>query len=183
MSTHYLNIREPLRLDRPMRICALNWRAAFYVDFHAAAYIIRKYDESRNRVPPDIREIMDAGQFDAFAAMGELPGDYHDVEMAFVILNLWKIPAVRTRHAYVNVKTEFGAMSRGDGIDLTTQDETLVYIPSRRAPQLFRPAYNNPDELLDEFREMLGTALPDEFDYWKNICGIMGTHAVLDDGK
>ena len=169
---------QPLVPDQPGSIHAVFHRASCHLAHYPPAYIILKHDRDRNRVSPEIQEIIDNGQFDAFARMGELPGDYHDVQTAFIVLNLWGVRAVRTTNSYLHITTEFPSMTADSPIDDMTKNEPAVCIPAKRLPQMFKTAYENPWDLVEEFKASVGAALPDGFDYWRNICCLAGTHMV-----
>ncbi len=62
----------------------------------------------------------------------------------------------------------------GDGEDYRC--ETIVYIPTSNFPTLFKKAYENIDELIDEFKGKVGEYLPDGFDYRSKIRHISGTY-------
>lgn len=67
------------------------------------------------------------------------------------------------------------------GRTIFTQSETydndiIYYIPACNYSTLFKPAYNNMDELISEFRWKLCDYLPDDFDYRKRIRHIVGTY-------
>ena len=166
---------EIINLEQPITIHAVYQRAALYIDHYAAAYIILKHDQERGRVPKTIQEILDSNQFDIFAKMGELPGDYHDEQTAFLVLNLWKIPAIRMKNTYLHISTEFESLTNEIPIDITTKNEPAVYIPAKQIPQLFRASYEKPENLIQEYKQELKQALPENFDYWRNICCIAGT--------
>lgn len=171
---------QTLELDRPVSIHAVFHRAAFYIDHYAAAYIILQHDRSRGRISREIQEIIDAGQFDMLAKMGELPYDYHDPQTAFIVLNLWHVPAVRMANTYLHITTEFPTMTENVPIDDMTKNEPAVCIPAKHIPQLFKPAYQNTGDLIREFKSHLKNALPDDFDYWRNICCLAGTQLTYD---
>lgn len=54
--------------------------------------------------------------------------------------------------------------------------ECIYYIPASKYPSIFTAAYNNIDEMANEFKEKLGEYLPDDFDYKSYICHIVGTY-------
>lgn len=54
--------------------------------------------------------------------------------------------------------------------------ETIVYVPASNFPTLFKKAYENIDEIIDEFKGKLGEYLPDEFDYRGKIRHVRGTY-------
>ena len=54
--------------------------------------------------------------------------------------------------------------------------ETIVYVPTSNFPTLFKRAYENIDEIIDEFKGKLGEYLPDGFDYRGKIRHISGTY-------
>lgn len=54
--------------------------------------------------------------------------------------------------------------------------EMLCYIPAKRFPSLFKPAYSNMDELVNEFKDRLKDYLPEDFDYRGHIRFIDGIY-------
>lgn len=54
--------------------------------------------------------------------------------------------------------------------------EIIAYIPTSNFPTLFKKAYENIDEIIDEFKGKVGEYLPDEFDYRSKIRYISGTY-------
>ena len=68
-----------------------------------------------------------------------------------------------------------------NGIDdwrMTTpyNDDRIYYIPVSRIGTLFEAAYNNIEEMIDEFKSKIGKYFTDDFDYRKHICHIVGTY-------
>lgn len=55
-------------------------------------------------------------------------------------------------------------------------NEVIAYIPISNFPTLFKKAYENIDEIIDEFKGKVGEYLPDEFDYRSKIRYISGTY-------
>lgn len=48
----------------------------------------------------------------------------------------------------------------------------MLYIPAKREPDWFAPAYGSPDELLDERKasaSAAGIEFPDGFDWWAHV--------------
>ena len=62
----------------------------------------------------------------------------------------------------------------GDSIDYS--GDAICYIQASNYPTLFRKAYNNMDELVEEFKNKIGKYLPENFDYLSNIRHICGTY-------
>ena len=54
--------------------------------------------------------------------------------------------------------------------------ETIVYVPTSNLPTLFKRAYENIDEIIDEFKGKVGEYLPDGFDYRGKLRHISGTY-------
>lgn len=54
--------------------------------------------------------------------------------------------------------------------------ECIYYTPASKYPSIFTAAYNNIDEMANEFKEKLGEYLPDGFDYKFYIRHIVGTY-------
>lgn len=55
-------------------------------------------------------------------------------------------------------------------------DDYIYYIPTNTVSTLFKAAYSNVDEMIEEFKEKIGEYLPDDFDYRKYIRHISGTY-------
>ena len=54
--------------------------------------------------------------------------------------------------------------------------DIIYYVPIRNVTTLFKAAYNNMNELINEFKDRLGEYLPEDFDYRGNIRRIVGTY-------
>ena len=55
-------------------------------------------------------------------------------------------------------------------------DDTIYYAPTQNYGTLFKAAYANMEELESEFRNKFNKYFPDDFDYRKHICHIVGTY-------
>lgn len=55
-------------------------------------------------------------------------------------------------------------------------NDAICYIPLAKYPTLFKKAYNNIDEIVDEIKSKLGEYLTEDFDYRSRICHICGTY-------
>ena len=62
----------------------------------------------------------------------------------------------------------------GDSIDYS--GDVICYVPLTKYPTLFKRAYNNMEEIIDEFKSKIGEYLPEDFDYRSRICHICGTY-------
>ena len=54
--------------------------------------------------------------------------------------------------------------------------DIIYYIPISSYPTLFKAAYNNMDDLIEEFKSRVGDYLPKDFNYRKQIRHIVGTY-------
>ena len=54
--------------------------------------------------------------------------------------------------------------------------DAIYYIPLRYYSTLFKKAYNNMEEIIDELKSKVGEYLTDDFDYRNNIRYICGTY-------
>lgn len=54
--------------------------------------------------------------------------------------------------------------------------DTIYYVPTKNYGTLFKAAYANMEELESEFRNKFNKYFPDDFDYRKHICHIVGTY-------
>lgn len=71
--------------------------------------------------------------------------------------------------------TDNGAFVWG-GDYKTYSNDSINYVPISRFPTLFKKAYNNMEEIIDEFKTKLGMYLTEDFDYRSRICHISGTY-------
>lgn len=55
-------------------------------------------------------------------------------------------------------------------------DDTIYYVPTQNYGTLFKAAYANIEELESEFRNKFNKYFPDDFNYRKHICHIVGTY-------
>ena len=54
--------------------------------------------------------------------------------------------------------------------------DSIVYVQLDKYPTLFKRAYNNIEEIVEEFKSKIGEYLPEDFDYRSRICHICGTY-------
>lgn len=92
-------------------------------------------------------------------------------------------PILRAAHIEFTYATFFD----GEGISINAEDipdpisihydnDYVVYIPAQREMNLFRAAYADVQELVDEFKKQLQTLLPDEIDLRPYVASISGTY-------
>lgn len=62
----------------------------------------------------------------------------------------------------------------GDSKDYSC--DVICYVPLSKYPTLFRKAYNNMEEIIDELKSKLGKYLTEDFDYRSRIRHISGTY-------
>lgn len=55
-------------------------------------------------------------------------------------------------------------------------NDVIAYVQVSHYPTLFKKAYNNMDELVEEFKNKVGEYLPADFDYRSRIRHICGTY-------
>lgn len=55
-------------------------------------------------------------------------------------------------------------------------DDTIYYVQTQNYGTFFKAAYANMEELESEFRNKFNKYFPDDFDYRKHICHIVGTY-------
>lgn len=54
--------------------------------------------------------------------------------------------------------------------------DSIAYVPLAKYPTLFKRAYNNMEEIIDELKLKIGKYVPEDFDYRSRICHICGTY-------
>lgn len=54
--------------------------------------------------------------------------------------------------------------------------DSIAYVPLAKYPTLFKRAYNNMEEIVDEFKSKIGDYMPEDFDYRSRVCHICGTY-------
>lgn len=53
--------------------------------------------------------------------------------------------------------------------------DEVPYVPIKKYPSLFRSAYKDFNEIIEELKEKIGECLPEDYDYRSNIRHIIGT--------
>lgn len=53
--------------------------------------------------------------------------------------------------------------------------DEVPYVPLRKYPSLFRAAYKDFNEIIEELKEKIGEYMPEDYDYRANIRHIIGT--------
>ena len=54
--------------------------------------------------------------------------------------------------------------------------DKIAYVPLAKYPTLFKRAYNDMEEIVEEFKTKIGEYLPEDFDYRSRVCHICGTY-------
>ena len=62
------------------------------------------------------------------------------------------------------------------GVSEYYNDDVIYYAPTSYISTLFKTAYKDMDEMIEDFRNRLGEYLPADFDYRKYIRNISGTY-------
>lgn len=68
-----------------------------------------------------------------------------------------------------------GSDSYGKGAE-SYREDWITYIPCSLLPSLFKRAYRDVDEIIEEMKQKVGELLPDDYDYRKNIVHVVGTY-------
>lgn len=151
----------------------------FLITSETAVWINLAYDRKTENVPPDIQELLDQGLFRAAARDGsnvlsEL--DYDTVESAQECLEGMGINTVYCSEFTGQAKPL--ELPEGNPFQEETEyeGEPLCYIPVKRAPELFKAAYNSSQEMIDEFMSELADVFPEDFDIRKFLVTISGTY-------
>lgn len=147
----------------------------FFIDAEAAAYIYLSLDRNDGSVPAEIQALLDDGTFAAKAKAGDFPCGYSDQSMIGDLLD-----DICFCSSYAGeVKTVFPEKTASP-IEITDyENEYIALIEADRSPDLFKAAYESPEELLREFQEKLtdsGIEFPEDFDWWAHIVTVNGTY-------
>lgn len=62
------------------------------------------------------------------------------------------------------------------GNSKTYSSDMIYYIPVSKMSTLFKAAYNNIEEIIEEFKNNIGEYLPNDFNYRPYVCHIVGTY-------
>lgn len=148
--------------------------AGLYIDEYAAAYVRLSVDRANDEVPPEIEDIIESGDFDGRARQSDLPYGYADIFEARECLpdDACCLSGLDGRVQTLfpeKAKTPFDFEFEADGCD------DVLYVPAKREPDWFTPAYGSPNELLDELKvsaSAAGIEFPDDFDWWAHVVRI-----------
>lgn len=151
----------------------------FYVDHEVAAYILLAADQAAGEVPCEIATLLEDGTFAARAKKGNLPCDYSIPSVAYECYDCADPVVTWANEFDGEVSTLFPERAKSP-IEETLSDEPLVYVPAAKEAELFKAAYQSPEELLEEFKAVFAKqeeiAFPDDFDWWRHIVSISGTN-------
>lgn len=157
-----------------MRDYPLMEKAALYIDGVMAAYINLAMAKKADDVPPEIEEIIKEGKFYALAKEYKLPHDFSD---SFDLDNI----GCYCSQFEGEITPLFPEL--GNFEDVSLSDDYIRYIPACKQPELFKAAYESPEELLEELKASLKDSLggimpdfPEEFNWWEHIGTIEGTY-------
>lgn len=62
------------------------------------------------------------------------------------------------------------------GVGEHYDDDMIYFVPTSKISTLFRAAYRDMDDMIEEFKNKVGEYLPEDFDYRKYIRHISGTY-------
>ena len=123
----------------------------FYVDHEVAAYILLAADQAAGEVPCEIATLLEDGTFAARAKKGNLPCDYSIPSVAYECYDCADPVVTWANEFDGEVSTLFPERAKSP-IEETLSDEPLVYVPAAKEAELFKAAYQSPEELLEEFK-------------------------------
>lgn len=150
---------------------------AFWIDSEVAAYINLADDRKSNTIPSKIQKLIEKQNFFDLAKKGKLPEEYNNLPDLDIIFDSCFGGAYCSSFEG-NVTTLLPDRTQ-DPIDESFDDDYIVYIPAlHQLEDLFSRAYESPEELLDEFKELFNKnhiEVPKDFDWWKHIVKIYGT--------
>lgn len=159
-----------------MNTYPINCPAAFLIDEEVTAYVLLSEDRANNEIPEEIKACFIDGTFAAKAKTDTLPCGYSDVSTAQEVLS--KVTCYFSSFMGEIISLFPERSKTPIERSCNSGDDFIAYIPCNKEPNLFKVAYESPDELLNEFKEKLkdrGVELPDDFDWWAHIVSINGT--------
>lgn len=144
-----------------------------YIDEYAAAYIRLSVDKATDEIPPEIEELVEDGTFDARARLSDLPYGYSDIVEALECLPD-DACCLSGLDGHIGTLFPEKAITHFD-FEFEADADDVLYIPAEREPDLFAPAYESPDELLNKLKAAAGAAgveFPADFDWWARVVRI-----------
>lgn len=102
--------------------------------------------------------------------------DYEDDEFSFneVLYDEGLVEYIGDFTGESIVINDYGENVWGDSESY--RGDVIWYVPTKNISTLFKAAYKNINEMIDEFRDELGEYFPADFDYRKYIRHISGTY-------
>lgn len=143
----------------------------FYIDSIAAAFIHREIDRRDGTLSKELAEMSDEEFLDA-ATQKTIPDDYYDLDDMPDCLG----PQANFHSEFDgHVETKYPELSL-DCLSLDMADNYIVYFSLEYCPSLLVAPYESREAILEEFKDDLGGLLPENYDWWRNICDISGTY-------
>lgn len=167
--------------------------AVLYLTENDFPYVILKQDTENGTVPQCVQALLDTNEFDN-AICGRLtldefkqlhpeynyleeliPDYYYDAAEAYDFLtdNDTCCAFVGETSAEINTAFPNGV---DNPIEETVDSEEILYLTPERQMSYFSQAYENIEELMNEYAKRMSGILPENFDYRSHICNIEGTY-------
>ena len=166
MSTHIYPITEPVCL---------------YIDDKLTTLILIKQAEKDQTLQPEIKDLITkygiTKVVNEYLIPKELIDEYQDTMFAMEILTDELANVVWASNFEGTITTKWPETCIDNNtIDITIEDEFLLYIVPKKEIDYFSQAYKDHKELYDEFYDTLSEYLPENFSLWEYIVSVDGTY-------
>lgn len=162
-----------------MREYPVQEQACLLIDDLATKLIMMKQDQIAGNLPDDVRAVLE--QHDPIYAIEHdlLPAEYvKEIDDPNFVVDALEDDVKDLIHmsSFDGSAETFQAEDITDPLNLSYDDDMLVYVPSSKQASLFHQAYKDLDELEQEYRKIMQPWLPDNFPFRKYIVNINGTY-------
>lgn len=154
----------------------------FVIDSKVCAYLTGYFVRTDPDFPDeDIRKTALRPDFFDLVEKGNLDEEFYDMDYIQERLEADDVNVVHCGSFCGEASTiaEMLSGKKWDPLEIEYDDDFLLMIPLARAPELFKQAYRNAEEVIQEIKDVLSPykdAFPDDFDIPRYICEVSGTY-------
>lgn len=155
--------------------------ACFFLDKTATMFVLLKHAINDNGLQPEIQELINKHGINKVVYDNLIPkefiDEYQDVQFAMEILieEVGDIAWTPDFEGEINTKWPEKCEDTKP-LSLNIDDDFILYLRPEKDADFFSPAYSNPGQMYDEFRNKMSNYLPDDFPFWKYIVSLNGTY-------
>lgn len=166
----------------PMNTYPLEQKAVLDIDPKLAAAIILRdmYEDPEFTLPEKLKALLDAGEPAWRITEGREFAAWLTENDCYNVSDAHDVLESRDVDSLVHCSEFQGSSSQCEGFtgagDKSWDDDFVCFLIPEQEPDLFKAAYETPEDLITEYREKLEPIIGPGFDYSRHIMDVSGTY-------